>query len=647
MSIIKRIISSIIIVSIATAAMPIISYAKSLSWVGREMEIRRQMQMENEFKQYIKSSPENYPYYGAKFEPRAGIYIGTPYDRKYPDVNNALDTSYDWFVASEETKNTNVQRVEKAETPSDHTELYGLNWNFALKNSQVIDIKEYSNYLYNKIDEISSWGKDVLLIFGKEMNIDDNFNYPELFVEAFRFVADYAHTKENIAMVWAPNDTGGLDTTFEEYYPGDEYVDWIGCSLYTMPYFQGNPNNNDAAQMAFIMGDYANPSMRAKMLHDFMERNNIKKPVMITEGGVGFESPNGVDYTDWAKHQLRMYYADICRAYPEYKCIISFNQYVPGDLYRYDMSNNAELLPLYQELIKDEIYLKEYTASSPYAYTELTDGMVFTDIVEISSYAYRYKKQNLVVRYLLDGQWLCERREPPYELKLGSEYIPYGTHTLTCEIWDGSAIVDRNSYTISLIPSNDKSDYKDVKDDKTCTFADMSDKPSEMRNAVGYLYEKGIVNGVDSEHFMPDSRVSRSELATMLMRLDGIEPSDISCGLSDIKEDDWYCKIINAAVNEGLITGFEDGTFRGTNAVTRNEFVAIVARILQREKGITVPNIALTYTDRLTDWAVDYIRIAKSEDIILDRTDGIFAGDALVSRGDAAVMMERLYKAIK
>ena len=319
MNMFKRLVPSILTAAMLVTAMPQTSSAKSLSWVGREMEIRRKMQQENEFKQYVKGSPDNYPYYGAKFEPRAGIYIGTPYDRQYPEIGNALNTSYDWFIPSEETKNENVARVPKAEIPSDHTSLIGLNWNFALKNSQVIDIREYSNYLYNKIDEISSWGCDVLLIFGKEMNIDDNFNYPELFVDAFRFVADYAHTKENIAMVWAPNDTGGLDTTFEEYYPGDEYVDWIGCSLYTMPYFQGNPNNDDGAQMAFIMGQYANPSMRAKMLHDFMEKNNIKKPVMITEGGVGFESPDGTDYTEWAKHQLRMYYADICRANPEYK----------------------------------------------------------------------------------------------------------------------------------------------------------------------------------------------------------------------------------------------------------------------------------------------------------------------------------------
>ena len=642
----KRIVIKIFsaLLAFSSAVLPVsnIAEAKSLSWVGREMEYREKLIMQPEFKVYVKTSPEYYVYYGAKFEPRAGVYIGTPYDRKYPDIDNGVNTSYDWFVPTDEIKNETLSRKEIAETPSNHTELMGLNWNFALKNSQVIDIRDYSNYIYNRIDEIASWGKDVLLIFGKEMNIDDNFNDPELFKDCFRFVADYAHTKENIAMVWAPNDTGGLDTTLKEYYPGDEYVDWIGCSLYTMPYFQGNPNNNDAAQRSFIMGDYANPSMRAKMIHAFMEENNIKKPVMITEGGVGFESPDGTDYTDWAVHQLRMYYADICRIYPEFKCIISFNQYVPGDLYRYDMMNNAALNSVLQEMIADPIYLKSYPDQAPYAYTELTDGMIFTDKVEISSYAYRPKKQNLVVRYLIDGKWVSEKNAPPYEISLGNEYISYGSHTLTCEIYDGEKIAARKSYNIALVPADDKSEYTDAADNGKCVFKDMADAPAQMKNAVALLYEKKIINGIDSEHFAPYSRVSRGEIATMLTRLANAPKADTPTGFTDLSKDDWYYDSVNSAVAAGMIDGYDDNTFRGGNMVTKNEFIAIVSRILMNN-GAEVTDIVLDYSDTVADWVTDYVKVAKANNILLERSDSIFYGSGSISRGDAAIMMANLY----
>ena len=46
-------------------------------------------------------------------------------------------------------------------------------------------------------------------------------------------------------------------------------------------------------------------------------------------------------------------------------------------------------------------------------------------------------------------------------------------------------------------------------------------------------------------------------------------------------------------------------------------------------------------------WAEDYVRIAKSKGIILERSDGIFSGSSEVTRGDAAIMIKRLYDNIK
>lgn len=624
------------------------AFAKSYSLINGNMDYRRSLISEPAFKTYIKTNAEGYVYYGAKFEPRAGIYIGTPYDRPYPGIDNALNTEYDWFVPNDEYRNENCPRVEKAEKKSDHTVLKGYNLNFSLKNDLVIEISDFSNCLYNKIDELAALGEDILLIFGKEFNIDDNFNDPELFKRCFRFVADYAHTKENIAMVWAPNDTGGLDTTLEEFYPGDEYVDWIGCSMYTMPYFQGNPDADDGANMSFIMGDYANPSMRAKLIHSFMERNNIKKPVMITEGGVGYESPSGIDYTEWAEHQLRLYYADLCRAYPEFKCIISFNHFVyPGDLYRYDIAENPTLLAAIQDVTQDPIYLKKYPDSAPYSYAELYDGMIFTDRVELSSYAYIPKKQNLVVRYLLDGEWIAERSEPPYELNVGNDVIPYGWHTLTCEIYDGAKITQKKNYWIALSPSENNYAYSEEADEKICAYADMADKPAEMRNAVGALTKAGILNGTDGKNFSPDSKISRAEMATILMRIAEIEESEDKSELTDVTEENWYYGAVNAAVKAGLITGYDDLTFRGGNAITRDEFIAILSKIVLKEKGNTIPETELNYSDELSDWAYDYIKTAKHYGLILERKDGIFCGSSEVTRGDAAIMAQRLYELIK
>ena len=70
---------------------------------------------------------------------------------------------------------------------------------------------DYENYIKNTVDNIASDGNDSLLVFGKEFNINDNFTHPESFIKLFRYVADYAHTKDNIAVVWAPNNVGSVD----------------------------------------------------------------------------------------------------------------------------------------------------------------------------------------------------------------------------------------------------------------------------------------------------------------------------------------------------------------------------------------------------------------------------------------------------
>ena len=60
---------------------------------------------------------------------------------------------------------------------------------------------------------------------------------------------------------------------------------------------------------------------------------------------------------------------------------------------------------------------------------------------------------------------------------------------------------------------------------------------------------------------------------------------------------------------------------------------------------------ALTATSamatELSGWAVNYIRVAKANNLILERADGLFSGRTEVTRGDAAIMIKRLYDCLR
>ncbi len=431
------------------------TYAFSDHWIGINYDRMKKMLYASDFKVFVESGCPEYfwPYYGAKFEPRAGVYLGTPYDKTFPGIQNALNTQYDTFVPSEELKNENCPRVYKEEVPSSHEVLWGYNWNFATK---FVDPAEYENYIKNYIDELASWGQDILLVFGKEMNIDDNFTDPDDYIRMFRYVADYAHTKENIAMVWAPNDTGSANTTLEMFYPGDEYVDWIGCSLYSFKYFQGYKDHGAATEsinICFIMDDYANPVMRAKVIDEFMRRCNIHKPVMITEGGVGYEGGRyGGDFRDWASMQVRRYYAEIAKVFPQFKIMIHFNNYFEGDFYKYDFYNDAGMTELYRLMTMDPMYLNRYPSVSPVAYPEFYNGLYQGNEIKLSAYAYEPKAEFLEVKYYVDGVEMYSSMYPPYAYTIDSETVPYGQHTIRVEKLGGGVLLDAKEYTIDFAP---------------------------------------------------------------------------------------------------------------------------------------------------------------------------------------------------
>lgn len=617
------------------------AFAKSDDLIDYNLDKMRALLNENDFRVFYEGSAKESVYYGAKFEPRSGVIVGTPANKQYDGIKNGIDTVYEWFVPSDEITNDKITRIEKPETKSDHSKLIGYNLNFASKTP--VNMSKYENYIKNKIDDIAAMGADVLLIFGKEMNIDNNFLDEKVFIDCFRYVADYAHTKENIAMVWAPNDTGGLDTRLIDFYPGDEYVDWIGCSLYSMPYFTGDKYATEGSNIGFIMGPYANPVMRAKVIHEFMTENNIKKPVFITEGGIGYESPDGEDFTPWAVQQLRKYYGEMIRVYPEFKCIVSFNNYVPeGDYYRYDMGNNPELLQNMKYLIQDPIFITDYPSDSEISYKNMFDGIDFFDKVKLSAYGYMPKIQYMTVKYIIDGQTVHQSLYPPYNYETTD--LSLGNHHLDVEFYVSGELVKTKSYDFGFKTSFPRI-YKSETAQNHYAFPDLQYTPAEMKNSVTSLAAIGVLTGKENGKFEPKEVLTRAELAAVICRALGLDAPKDKSAFSDTPSDAWYFDYVLAARDLGLIEGFEDGSFHPNSTVTNEQIITIAARCLEMN-GLSPKSCTLPYIDSINAWVQPYLETAHSYGIDLPYSDNTFHGQRAVSRGDTAVIINRLLNTI-
>lgn len=95
--------------------------------------------------------------------------------------------------------------------------------------------------------------------------------------------------------------------------------------------------------------------------------------------------------------------------------------------------------------------------------------------------------------------------------------------------------------------------------------------------------------------------------------------------------------------HKAYIFGYNDGTFRADNDMTRSEAAAIFARLIAEEKGETVSGKA-TFSDvKSNDWCYKYIGYLEKYDIIKGYSDGTFRPDDAVTRAEFVTMAVRYY----
>ena len=113
-------------------------------------------------------------------------------------------------------------------------------------------------------------------------------------------------------------------------------------------------------------------------------------------------------------------------------------------------------------------------------------------------------------------------------------------------------------------------------------FPDV-DKDDWFNITVSSLANMGAISGYEDGTFRPNEPISRAELASMAVRFyDAFEVEYEEGTFLDVDGDEWYADAIAAAEELGILGGYPDGTVRPNNNITRAETCAIVNRVLER-----------------------------------------------------------------
>lgn len=94
--------------------------------------------------------------------------------------------------------------------------------------------------------------------------------------------------------------------------------------------------------------------------------------------------------------------------------------------------------------------------------------------------------------------------------------------------------------------------------------------------AVTYVSNKGLITGYDNGTFRPYDNITRGQLVTILWRMEG-KPVSSSAGFSDVSSSDFYYSAALWAQKNGVIKGYGDGTFGGERLITRQEAAVMLA----------------------------------------------------------------------
>ncbi|WP_060861571.1 cadherin-like beta sandwich domain-containing protein [Paenibacillus riograndensis] len=180
-------------------------------------------------------------------------------------------------------------------------------------------------------------------------------------------------------------------------------------------------------------------------------------------------------------------------------------------------------------------------------------------------------------------------------------------------------------------------------------FKDMAGHWAQA--AVDDLGARWVVNGSGNGFFLPDRGITRAEFAAVLVRGLGLQAAGGTSPFTDVSSSDWYSSAVQTASRHQLITGFEDGSFRPDDAITREQAMTMLAQAMRltgfaSEVSISPADLMKKFTDadQASAWALDSIAASLEAGLITGRSGTGLAPQSHVTRAEVAVLLQRLLK---
>ena len=166
--------------------------------------------------------------------------------------------------------------------------------------------------------------------------------------------------------------------------------------------------------------------------------------------------------------------------------------------------------------------------------------------------------------------------------------------------------------------------------------------------AADYVLSNGLMTGTSDTTFTPNGALTRGMLVTVLYRMAGSPKVEgkVSEKFSDCTDGSWYADAVLWASANKVVDGYEDGTFKPTKSITRQEMAKVLYGY-DKIGGKTAEGITekLTYTDldAIADWALEAVTYCTAEKYLAG-SNGAFSPKGTATRAMGAKVLMNMTK---
>lgn len=150
---------------------------------------------------------------------------------------------------------------------------------------------------------------------------------------------------------------------------------------------------------------------------------------------------------------------------------------------------------------------------------------------------------------------------------------------------------------------------------------------------------KGYISGYEDGTFKPDNSITRAEFVRLVNQSMGYTKTG-NAYFSDVSSSYWGYNDIQKGVAAGYVRGDGNGKFRPNDPVSRQEAAVMISQICGLGQDYSA---AAKYTDYryIPSWAAGYVGAVSKAGIMSGYPDGDFKGDRYLSRAEAVIALDK------